>query len=89
MIMIKALNNNNYAWPSYHMHTKTSNTYPQSSNIHTHTKPFYSSLDFVRDTPDKLVPEGTFRHLLDFLLQNEDNIGRHTNNPDGLPLHPD
>jgi len=25
------------------------------------------------------------RHLLDFLEQNEDNIGRRTNHPDGLP----
>jgi len=44
----------------------------------THTQPFYSSLDFVRDNPGELVPEGTFRHILDFLLQNEDNTGRHT-----------
>jgi len=53
----------------------------------THT--FYSSLDFVWDNPGELVPEGTFRHFLDFLVQNEDNTGRHTNNPDGLPPHPD
>jgi len=32
-----------------------------------------------------LVPEGTFYHLLDFLVQNDDNTCRHTNNPDGLP----
>jgi len=25
-----------------------------------HTQPFYSSLDFVRDNPGELVPEGTF-----------------------------
>ena len=50
---------------------------------------FYTSLDFVRDNPGELVPEGTFRQLLDFLVQNEDNTGRHTNNPDGLPPHPD
>jgi len=56
---------------------------------HTHTQPFYSSLDFVRDNPGELVTEGTFRHLLDILVQNEDNMGRHTNNPDGLPPHPD
>jgi len=31
------------------------------------------------------LPEGTFRHLLDFLMQNEDNTGRCTNNPDGVP----
>jgi len=28
-------------------------------------------------------------HLLDFLEQNEDDTGRFTNNPDGLPSHPD
>jgi len=55
----------------------------------THTQPFYSSLDFVRDNPGELVAEGTSRYLLDFLVQNEDNTGRHTNNPDGLPPHPD
>jgi len=53
--------------------------------MHTHTWPFYSSLDFVRDNPGELVPESTFCHLLDFLVQNEDNTGRHTNSPDGLP----
>jgi len=53
------------------------------------TQPFYCSLDFVRDNPGELVSEGTFRHLLDFLVQNEDNTDRHTNNPNGLPLHPD
>ena len=35
---------------------------------------FYSSLDFVWDNLGLLVPEGTFRHLLDFLVQNEDNV---------------
>jgi len=50
--------------------------------LHTHTQPFYSSMDFVWDNPGELVPKGTFRHLL---VQNEDNTGRHTNNPDGLP----
>ena len=53
------------------------------------TQPFYCSLDFVRDNPGELVSEGTFRHLLDFLVQNEDNTDRHTNNPDGLPPHQD
>jgi len=54
--------------------------------IQTHTQPFYSSLDFVQDNLGELVPlpEGTFHHLLDFLVQNEDNTGRHTNNLDGL-----
>ena len=54
-----------------------------------HTQPFYGSLDFVRDNPGEPVPEGTFRHLLDFLEQNEDNTGRCTNHLDGLPPHPD
>ena len=53
------------------------------------TQPFYSFLEFVWDNPGELVPEGTFRHLLDFLEQNEDNTGRCTNNPDGLPPYPD
>jgi len=34
-------------------------------------QPFYSSLDFVRDNPGEPVTENTFRHLLDFLEQNE------------------
>jgi len=29
----------------------------------THTQPFYSSLDFVRDNPGELVPEETFHQL--------------------------
>ena len=45
---------------------------------------FYGSLDFVRDNPGELVLKGTYRHLLDFLEQNEDNTGRCTNNLDGL-----
>jgi len=52
-------------------------------------QPFYGSLDFVQDNPGEPVAEGTFRRLLDFLVQNEDNTGRCTNNPDGLPTHPD
>ena len=52
-------------------------------------QPFYGSLDFVRDNPGEPVPEGTFRHLLNFLVQNEDNTGRCTNNLDGLPPDPD
>jgi len=42
-------------------------------------------VDFVQDNPGEPVPEDTFRHLLDFLEQNEDNKGRDTNSPDGLP----
>jgi len=60
------------------------------SRINTqHTQPFYGSVDFVRDNPGEPIPEGTIRHLLDFLEQNEDNTGRRTNNLDGLPPHPD
>jgi len=66
------------------MHTHT--------HAHTHTHNHFTalwSLDFVWDNPGKMVPEGTFRHILDFLVQNEDNTGRRTNNPDGLPrCHP-
>ena len=29
-----------------------------SMNWHTHTQPFYGSLDFVRDNPGEPVPEG-------------------------------
>jgi len=49
------------------------------------TTVFYSSPDFVWDNLGEQVPEDTFCHLLDFLVQNEDNTGRHTNNLDGLP----
>ena len=56
---------------------------------HTHTQPFYGSLDFLRDHPGEPAPECTFRHVLDFLEQNEDNTGRCTNNLDGLPPHPE
>jgi len=59
------------------------------THTHTHTQLYYSSLDFVRKNAGELVPEGTFCHLLDCLVQNEDNTGRRTNNPDGLPRHPD
>ena len=52
-----------------------------SDHTHTHTQPFYGSLDFVQDNPGEPVPEGTFCHLLGFLEQNEDNTGRHTNIP--------
>jgi len=53
--------------------------------ISSHTQPFYSSLNFVRDNPGELVSEGTFLHLLDFLVQNEDNTGRDTNSPGAIP----
>jgi len=54
-----------------------------------HTQPLYSSLDFLQENPGELISEGTFCHLLDFLVKNQDNTGRHTNSPDGLPPHPD
>jgi len=31
-------------------------------NSHTHTQPFYGSVDFVQDNPGELVPEETFNH---------------------------
>jgi len=68
-------------------HTRT-HTHAHA-HTHTHTQPLYSSLDFVQDNLGELVPEGTFRHLLDFLEQNEDNTGRCTNNLEGLSPHPD
>ena len=39
-------------------------------HTHTHTQPFYGSVDFARDNPGEPVPEGTFRHLLNFLEQS-------------------
>jgi len=51
-------------------------------------QPFYGSLYYIWDNPGEPVPEGTFRHFLDFLVQNEGNTGRYSNNPDGLPPHP-
>jgi len=59
------------------------------SKLHTKTQPFYSSLNFVWDNPDELIPEGTFCHLREILVQNEDNTGRCTKNLEGLPPHPD
>jgi len=38
----------------------------------TYTQPFNGSVDFVRDNTGEPIPEGTFRHLLDILEQNED-----------------
>jgi len=45
-------------------------------DTHTHTQPFYSSLDFVWDNPGELVPKGTFCHLLDFLVHNIDTCNK-------------
>jgi len=44
-------------------------------------RPFYGFLDCLGEL-DEPVPEDTFRHFLDFLVQNEDNTVRCTNNPD-------
>jgi len=41
----------------------------------TYTQLFYSSLDFVWDNPGELIPEGTFRHLLDFHRQVQQQSG--------------
>jgi len=35
-----------------------------TKTTHTHTQPFYISLDFVRDNPGEPVPEETFTHSL-------------------------
>jgi len=48
-------------------------------HTHTHTQPFYGSLDFDWNNPGEPIPEITFRTLLDFLVQNEGNTGRCTN----------
>ena len=32
------------------------------AHTHTHTQPFYSSMDFVRDNLGEPVPEETFTH---------------------------
>jgi len=32
------------------------------ADTHTHTQPFYGSMDFVRDNPREPVPEETFTH---------------------------
>jgi len=34
----------------------------QEHTWHTHTQPFYSSMDFVRDNPGEPVLEETFTH---------------------------
>jgi len=50
---------------------------------HTHTHTHTTVLQLSGLCPGELVLEGTFRHLLDFLAQNEDSTGWHNNNPDG------
>jgi len=60
-----------------------------NKNTHAHTHNLLQLSGLCPEQSGWLVPEGTFCHLLDFLVQNEDNIGRWTNNPDGLPTHPD
>jgi len=59
-----------------------------------HVKNYYYynhfiALDFVWDNLGEPVPEGTFCHILDFRVQNEDNTGRCTSSPDGLSPHPE
>ena len=56
---------------------------PSHTHTHNHFTDFWTLSETTR------VPEGTFCHLLDFLVQNEDNTGRHTNNPDVLPPYAD
>jgi len=73
--------------PTYNRHSQV--VYTASPLTQQHTQPFHGSLDFVWDNPGEPVPEETFRHLLDFLEQDEDNTGRCTNNLDRLPPHPD
>jgi len=34
--------------------------YPLNIFTHTHTQPFYGSVEFVRDNPGEPVPEETF-----------------------------
>ena len=68
-----------------HLLSWCSSSFHSRGSTHTHTQPFYGSLDFVQDNRCEPVLEGTFRHLLDFLEQNEDNTGWCTNNLDGLP----
>ena len=71
---------------NWHINANNHNIYQQQLLLQ---QPFYGSLDFVQDNLGEPVTEDTFRHLLDFLVQNEDNTGRCTNNPDRLPPHLD
>jgi len=32
-------------------------------NTHTHTQPFYGSVEFVQNNPGEPVPEETFTHI--------------------------
>jgi len=34
----------------------------KTENTHTHTQPFYGSVEFVRENPGEPVPEETFTH---------------------------
>ena len=50
-----------------HMHACTharthAHTHTHTHKTHTHTQPFYSSKDIVRDNPVEPVPEETFTH---------------------------
>jgi len=47
----------------WNLHSKILCTHARMhARMHTHTQPFYSSLDFVRDNPGELLPEETFTH---------------------------
>jgi len=65
-----------HAHAQAHAHTHT--------HTHTHTHNHFTALWTLSGTTRM-----SWYHLLDFLVQNEDNTGRRTNNLDGLPPHPD
>jgi len=54
-----------YTW---HLNTTHAHTHARTHARNAHTT-IYSCLDFVWDNPGELVPESTFRHLLNFLVQ--------------------
>jgi len=70
--------NNKHSWSMDKTDRCTHACTHARTHAHTHTQPFYGSVDFVWDNPGEPVPEGSFRHLLDFPKQNEDNTGRRT-----------
>ena len=49
------------------------------NGTHTHTQPFYRSVEFVRDNPGEPVPEETFTHLNGLVL--EWKVDAHTCEP--------
>jgi len=40
----------------------------QYKHTHTHTQPFYGSVDFVRDNPGEPVLEETFTHTMRYKM---------------------